>query len=155
MYQPQPCGQFTQLRFANSINGGEMYFQPDQGRKGQYKIPEGALVENENFLERGYRFVAAFDSDPKKIGSVLPCGLVIQPVSSLKELTQELGIEVGVITTPPAEAQHVADVLFDAGIKAILNFSPIQVRQPEGRLVENVDFTVKIDDLAYHLSKIG
>jgi redox-sensing transcriptional repressor len=46
-------------------------------------------------------------------------------------------------------------MLINAGIKAILNFSPVQVRQPEGCLVENVDFTVKIDDLAYHLSKIG
>ena len=33
-----------------------------------------ALVENENFRKRGYRFVAVFDSDPEKIGNTLPCG---------------------------------------------------------------------------------
>ncbi|UCF56558.1 MAG: redox-sensing transcriptional repressor Rex [Deltaproteobacteria bacterium] len=113
-----------------------------------------ALVENANFRKRGYRFVAAFDSDPQKIGKRLPCGLIIQSVQNIKPLTQELGIELGVITTPPAQAQAAADILINAGIKAILNFSPVQVRQPEGCLLENVDFTVKIDDLAYHLSKI-
>jgi redox-sensing transcriptional repressor len=112
-----------------------------------------ALVENTNIPKRGYRFVAAFDTDSKKIGKRLPCGLVIQAVESIEAASQELGIEIGVITTPPEQAQNAADRLIKAGINAILNFSPIQVRQPVGCLVENVDFSVRLDDLAYHLSK--
>jgi redox-sensing transcriptional repressor len=113
-----------------------------------------ALVENANFAKRGYKFVAAFDVDPQKIGKELPCGLVIQPVEDLKTLRQDLGIEVGVIATQPSQAQGAADMLIEAGIKAILNFSPVQLRQPKGCLLENVDFSVKLDDLAYHLSKV-
>jgi len=113
-----------------------------------------AILENANFSKRGYRFVAAFDTDPAKTGKKLPCGLVIQPVEKLKTLTEELGIELGVITTLPEHAQAAADMLIGAGIKAILNFSPVQLRQPECCLVENVDFSVKLDDLAYHLSKV-
>ena len=113
-----------------------------------------ALVQHENFLKRRYRFVAAFDSDPEKIGKRPMRGLIIQPISELKQTTKKLGIEIGVITTPPSQAQVVADMLVDAGIRSILNFSPIQVRQPECCLVENVDFTVKLDNLAYHLSNI-
>jgi redox-sensing transcriptional repressor len=113
-----------------------------------------ALVENANFEKRGYKFVAAFDADLQKIGKELPCGLTIQSVEKLKPLTQELGIEVGVIATQPSQAQSVADSLLEAGIKAIINFSPVQLRQPEGCLLENVDFSVKLDDLAYHLSKV-
>jgi redox-sensing transcriptional repressor len=112
-----------------------------------------ALVQHENFFKRGYRFVAAFDSDPQKIGKSLSRGLIIQPVTKIKQLTQELGIELGVITTPSSQAQSVADMLVSAGIKAILNFSPIQVRMPKGYLVQNVDFTVNLDNLAYHLNK--
>ena len=112
-----------------------------------------ALVENANFRKRGYRFVAAFDSDPQKIGKRLPCGLTIKSVADMKPLKQELGIELGVITTPPSQAQIAADMLADAGIGAIINFSPVQVRPPEGCLLENVDFSVKLDDLAYRLSK--
>ena len=113
-----------------------------------------ALVESENFLKRGYTFVAAFDSDPQKIGKRLPCGVIIDSVTKMKSLTQNLGIELGVITTPSSQAQNVADMLVDAGIKAILNFSPIQVRKAENCLVENVDLTVNLDNLAYHLAKI-
>ena len=112
-----------------------------------------ALVAHENFLKRGYKFVAAFDSDPEKIGKSIPPGLIIHPVTKLKELTYELEIEIGVITTPASRAQAVADLLIDAGIKAILNFSPIQVRKPECCLVQNVDFTVNLDNLAFYLKK--
>jgi len=112
-----------------------------------------ALVAHENFLKRGYRFVAAFDSDSEKIGKEIPPGLIMQPVKKLKELAQELGIEIGVIATPASRAQGVADSLIQAGIKAILNFSPIQVRKPECCLVQNVDFTVNLDNLAFYLKK--
>ena len=56
-----------------------------------------ALLENENFKKRGYRFVAAFDSDSKKIGKMLPNGIVIEPPGKIKELTKILRIQMGVI----------------------------------------------------------
>ena len=111
-----------------------------------------AIVRHENFLKRGYRFVAAFDSDPEKIGKKVRPGLIVQPMSEIRETVSGLGIEIGVITTSPSQAQYAADMLIGAGIKSILNFSPIQVRQPDCCTVENVDFTVKLDNLAYHLS---
>jgi redox-sensing transcriptional repressor len=113
-----------------------------------------AIVENENFRKMGYRFAAAFDKDSKKAGEELPCGLVIEPVSRLRELIGALHIQIGVITTPPDAAQRVADLLMDAGIKAILNFSPTQVKTPKGYVIENVDFTVRFENLAYHISKV-
>jgi redox-sensing transcriptional repressor len=113
-----------------------------------------ALVENENFRKRGYRFVTAFDSDAEKIGKELPCGLIIEPIGKIREKTRALGVEIGVISTPPLEAQRIADLLMDSGVRSILNFAPVQVRSPEGFVVENVDFTVKFENLAYHLGKI-
>ncbi|MBN1848212.1 MAG: redox-sensing transcriptional repressor Rex [Deltaproteobacteria bacterium] len=112
-----------------------------------------ALLQHKNFFKRGYKFVAAFDSDPKKIGQRLPIGLTIQPIRKIKPMAQDLGIEIGVITTSPLQAQVVADMFFDAGIKAILNFSPIHIRRPDCCLVQNVDFSVTLDQLAYRLSK--
>jgi redox-sensing transcriptional repressor len=113
-----------------------------------------ALVRHENFLKRGYKFVAAFDPDKQKIGKTLPSGLIIQPVDQIEPLTMTLGIEVGVVATRSSQAQAMTERFVDAGIKAVLNFSPIQVRQPENCLVENVDFTVHLDNLAYHLGKV-
>ncbi|MBN2124689.1 MAG: redox-sensing transcriptional repressor Rex [Deltaproteobacteria bacterium] len=113
-----------------------------------------ALVRQENFARRGYRFVAAFDSDPGKVGGEAIPGLRVHPLKDLQTLVQEAGIEVGVIATPPSQAQNIADILVDAGIRAILNFSPILIRQPQGTVVENVDFTVSLENLAYRLSKV-
>jgi len=113
-----------------------------------------AIVENANFKKMGYKFVAAFDKDPNKLGKKLPCGLVIESVSRLRELIRARNIQLGVITTPPEEAQRVADLLMDADIKGILNFSPTQVKTPKRFPIENVDFTVRFENLAYHLSKV-
>jgi redox-sensing transcriptional repressor len=112
-----------------------------------------ALVRHENFLKRGYRFVAAFDSEPQRIGLILRKGLIVQPLTELTATIEGLRVEVGVITARPSEAQAISDMFTKGGVKAILNFSPIQLRQPECCLIENVDFTVHLDNLAYHLSK--
>jgi redox-sensing transcriptional repressor len=111
-----------------------------------------ALVAHENFAKQGYEFVAVFDTDPKKVGRRLPSGQVIHNIEDLEGVITEKTIEIGVIATPATQAQATARRLIDAGIKAILNFAPLQIQMPEGFIVENVDFTVKLDNLAYHLT---
>ncbi|MFP4037542.1 MAG: redox-sensing transcriptional repressor Rex, partial [Desulfobacteraceae bacterium] len=81
-----------------------------------------ALVRDENFAVRSYRFCAAFDTDQEKIGRSLGPGLIIEPVSSLGEVCGNVGIHIGVIAVSPSEAESVADMFFEAGVKAILNF---------------------------------
>jgi redox-sensing transcriptional repressor len=110
-----------------------------------------ALLDHQNFRTRGFHFVAAFDSDSKKIGKLLPCGLLIRDIAEIKDAAENSNIEIGVITTPPSEAQSVADLFLDAKVNAILNFSPTQIHVPECCLVENIDFTIKLDILAYKL----
>jgi redox-sensing transcriptional repressor len=111
-----------------------------------------ALVAHENFAKQGYEFVAVFDTDPKKVGRRLPSGQMIHNIEDLEGVITEKTIEIGVIATPATQAQATGRRLIDAGIKAILNFAPLQIQMPEGFIVENVDFTVKLDNLAYHLT---
>jgi len=98
--------------------------------------------------------VAAFDSDARKTGRQLPCGLTIEREGKIRELVRELDIEIGVITTPSRAAQRVTEMLSAAGVRAILNFAPIQVRTPERCIVKNVDFSVKLESLVYHLERL-
>jgi redox-sensing transcriptional repressor len=111
-----------------------------------------ALVAHENFPKQGYEFVAVFDTDPKKVGRRLPSGQIIHGIDDLEKIIKEKNIEIGVIATPAFHAQPTARRLVEAGVKAILNFAPLQIQMPEGFIVENVDFTVKLDNLAYHLT---
>jgi len=111
-----------------------------------------ALVESENFKNRGYIFVCLFDNSPEKIGNTL-AGLSILPFSMIPEKVKELGVEIGVITTKESDTRNAADLLIKGGIRAILNFSPVQLRAPEGVLVENWDISVRFERLAYALGR--
>ncbi|MFO7784135.1 MAG: redox-sensing transcriptional repressor Rex [Thermodesulfobacteriota bacterium] len=112
-----------------------------------------ALAQDPGFASRCHRFVAAFDSDPEKIGTVVLPGVTIQPATKIVRVCQMEGVHIGVIAVPASQAQGVADRFLEAGVKAILNFSPFQVRKPECCHVENVDFTVSLDNLAYFLGR--
>jgi redox-sensing transcriptional repressor len=111
-----------------------------------------ALIAHENFARQGYRFVAAFDNDPNKIGKKLSSGLLIDHIENLPAVKIKANIEIGVISSPASRAQDVANRLIDADVRAILNFAPVHIQAPPGFCAENVDFTVKLDNLAYHLT---
>lgn len=110
-----------------------------------------ALLKNRYFQSRGFRFVAAFDTDHEKIGKNLPSGLVVNDVKELKQKARELKIDIGVISTPYSGAQETANLFFDAEVNAILNFSPAQIQAPKNSIIENIDFTIKLDILTYKL----
>ncbi len=111
-----------------------------------------ALLAHQNFIRQGYEFAAVFDVDPAKVGRRLPSGQTIHHLDELVAVIKDQDIEIGVIATPADRAQDVAQKLIDSGVKAILNFAPTQLQVIEGMAVENVDFTVKLDNLAYHLT---
>ena len=58
------------------------------------------------------------------------------------------------IATPASRAQEVANQIVEVPIRGILNFSHAQLHLPEGFLVHHIDFTVKLDRLAYRLSHL-
>jgi redox-sensing transcriptional repressor len=115
-----------------------------------------ALLSYKDFLKQNYKIVAAFDIDPPKvIGRVsekMGKPVEVLHINRIKEVAQERKIEIGLIATPPSEAQSAANLLVDAEIKGILNFAPAQITVPEGFVVKNVFFTTVLDNLAYLLS---
>jgi len=113
-----------------------------------------SLVQSENFKKRGYIVKAAFDSNTRKTGKKLACGLTIQAASGISTAVRELGIEIGLITTPPHEAQRVAHLLQEGGVGAILNFTTIQIRTRKKCVIENTDISVKFENLVYHLEQL-
>jgi len=115
-----------------------------------------ALLSYKDFLKQNYKIVAAFDIDPPKvIGRVsekLGKPAEVLHISRIKEVAKERKIEIGLITTPPSEAQSVANLLVEAEVRGILNFAPAQITVPEGYVVKDVFFTTILDNLAYLLS---
>ena len=115
-----------------------------------------ALLSYKDFLKQNYKIVAAFDIvPPKVIGRVsekLGKPVEVLHINRIRDVARERRIEIGIITTPPSEAQGVANLLVEAGVRGILNFAPAQITTPEGFVVKNVFFTTVLDNLAYLLS---
>lgn len=113
-----------------------------------------ALIAHSNFPRQGYHFVAAFDIDPLKVGKILPQGFPISPMADLKKIAVERDIEIAVLSTPSSRAQDVANLIIETPIRGILNFAPVQLHLPEGFVVHHIDFTVKLDRLAYRMGSL-
>lgn len=115
-----------------------------------------ALLSYKDFLKQNYKIVAAFDIDPPnvigRVSEKLGKPVEILHVNRIKEVARERKIEIGLITTPPSEAQNAANMLVEGEIRGILNFAPAQITVPEGFVVKNVFFTTILDNLAYLLS---
>lgn len=110
-----------------------------------------ALLRRREFPARGYNLVSVFDSDPHKIGTILASGLRVNDIKDLEKTVQEMKIGIGIIATPDDQAQTVADRLIDCGVRAILNVSKSDIPSPQGCMVENVDFSIRLGVLTYRL----
>lgn len=107
-----------------------------------------AILNHGDFRARGFNIVAIFDCDPFKIGETMH-GMEVRCTDDLKNYAANLGIEIGIITTPPERAQRAAGHIIDAGINSILNFAPARIRVPENVKVEYVDFFHHLYGLAF------
>jgi redox-sensing transcriptional repressor len=108
-----------------------------------------ALANYKGFAERGFRVAALVDADPSKVGEVVG-GIAVGRVEDLPELVAAEQIAIGVIATPAAVVQEVADLMVGAGIRSILNFAPAVIAVPAGVSVRKVDLAIELQILAFY-----
>ncbi len=77
-------------------------------------------------------------------------GLDVTLGEATTSVVAELGIAVGVIATPAEGAQDVADVLVEAGITSILNFTAHPIVVPEQIVVRRVDLATELQILSFY-----
>jgi redox-sensing transcriptional repressor len=111
----------------------------------------GALVHYEGFQRRGFEVSAIYDRDPKKIGS-RSNGLVVRDVKQLEADLKKEPTDIGIVVTPGDAAQEVADRLVRAGVKALLNFAPVQLKVPRDVEVKTVNMAQELEALSYSLA---
>ena len=111
-----------------------------------------AILGYEGFVEHGLRVVAAFDTDPKKIGQTIHrC-----PVYNLKELVERSRnrrIELGILTVPSTAAQEIARLLIQVGVRGIWNYTPLRLEVPSPIVCENVKLSASFAVLSSQLKK--
>ncbi len=108
-----------------------------------------ALAGYGGFGDRGFPVGGIVDVDESKVGSLVG-GVRVRHLDEVAQVVQSRGISIGVIATPGAAAQEVADVLVAAGVTSLLNFAPTVINVPHGISVRKVDLAVELQILSYY-----
>ena len=98
--------------------------------------------------------MALFDSNPELIGTEIN-GRTVFSTQELLHIIRRLKIKVGIITVPTEWAQSIANVLVEAGVKAIWNFAPITLEVPSDVVVRNEDLAAGLATLFHYLAEVG
>ena len=109
-----------------------------------------ALVSYKEFARQGFQIVKLFDNDQRKIGSNHK-GIVISDIHQMAPEMREAGIEMAVVAVPATVAQYIVDDIVAAGIKAILNFAPVNLRVPEDVYLRNENMSMELEYLSFAL----
>ncbi|HEU5169968.1 MAG TPA: redox-sensing transcriptional repressor Rex [Gemmatimonadales bacterium] len=110
-----------------------------------------ALVQYRGFRQRGFDIVAIFDVDPAKLGREWN-GLTVQHMDALEAELGRHPVDMAVLVTPADVAQPAADRLVRLGVKAILNFAPVQLAVPDDVVVKTVNLALELETLSYALT---
>jgi redox-sensing transcriptional repressor len=92
--------------------------------------------------------VAAFDIDPKKIGSEVN-QIKCYSVERLREIITTKDISVAILTVPVQAASEMAKILIQSGIKGILNFTTVNIKVPGHIYLEEYDMITSLEKVAY------
>jgi redox-sensing transcriptional repressor len=111
-----------------------------------------ALMGYRGFQQQGFQIVAAFDTDPAKIGKSVE-GIEIFDLEQVQRIAQERHIRLAIIAVPAVAAQKVADALVAAGIEGLLNFAPVTLNLPKQVQTIGVDLAIELEQLAFAVAK--
>lgn len=109
-----------------------------------------ALARYQGFTDRGFRIVLLFDNDPNKVGTNVG-GYNIHELSQMVNLIKNAGVLVAMLSVPVDQAQLVANLLIQAGVKSILNYAPINISVPAGVRVQYIDPVLHLQRMTYYL----
>lgn len=111
-----------------------------------------SLLQYGGFGKAGLKVLAAFDTDPSKIGWELE-GVRIWPMGAMRQVLREKRVEIAILAVPMSQAQRAVEALVDSGIKAVLNFAPVHLEVPSSVMVRSVDLASELEHLTYFLGK--
>jgi redox-sensing transcriptional repressor len=113
-----------------------------------------ALADYAGFNTNGFHIVAIVDSNPEKSGRTSRTGIPVLPWDRLRDIVRKNHIDIGIVAVPADGAQIVYDALADAGIHAVLNFAPVQIKLRPDVKVKSVDLRINLESLSFHLKSV-
>jgi redox-sensing transcriptional repressor len=107
-----------------------------------------ALVSYKEFSRQGFNIVKLFDNDQRKIGSNHK-GIIVSDIANLEKEIKESEISMVILAVPATVAQYIVDDVVKAGVTAILNFAPINLRVPPDVHLRNENMSMELEYLSF------
>lgn len=106
------------------------------------------------FNDKGLKLkiIAAFDIDPKKVGTEID-GIPCYHMNDFEKTVEEREISIVIVSSPTKVAPHLVVPIINAGIKGVLNFTSTPLNFPQGIVVENYDITTLLEKVAYFVKE--
>lgn len=108
----------------------------------------GAILMDGDFIKNGFNVVGIFDIAKNKIGKEYK-GLKVKSINELENLLEKTAVEIAILTECQPIAQDMIEIVVNAGIKSILNFTPTEVRVPKDVTIAHIDLNGKLQELNY------
>lgn len=110
-----------------------------------------ALLGYNGFKDYGLNIIAAFDSDTRKIGKEIH-GRKIFSIKKMPSIIKRTNIKIGILTAPGGVAQELADLMIDAGIRAIWNFAPTKISASSEVIIQHENLASSLVVLSKRLA---
>ncbi len=99
------------------------------------------------FEKSGIKIVAGFDIDPAKYKE--EAKIPILPLEKMHDYIVSHNIKHGIIAVPDYAAQQVLELMKTAGIRGVLNFAPICLRESADCTVNNINLVTELENIIY------
>lgn len=111
-----------------------------------------AIANYSSFERNGFKTWGIFDIDPNVIGGKIN-DITVMHLDNVQKFIKENEITIGILCTPKTSGQIVADIIIEAGVNAIWNFAPIDLKVPDDVIVENVNLIESLFTVSYLLKE--
>ena len=111
-----------------------------------------ALIKHEAFYKEGINITAGFDINPREAEIN---GIPIYPMEVLNNYLTQHEIRVAILCVPAGAASHTRDLLLEAKIKGILNFTPVELKSSDECRIQNVNICLELENLFFQISEKG
>ncbi len=110
-----------------------------------------AIAHYRGFIPSSFNIAAIFDQNPDQIGHTVG-GVLVKSDQCISAEVTRLGLEIGIVAVPAANAQEVANAMIDGGVRALLNYAPTILKVPDTVQVREIDPIWAMQSMTYYLN---
>jgi redox-sensing transcriptional repressor len=111
----------------------------------------GTLALSEWFQDSAFRLAAVFDCDAQQAGKKIG-GLTVRTLADAPRWLRQHNMRIAILAVHSGEAQAVVDLLVEAGVRVILNFTAHTLQVPPGVRTTQYNPVAALQEMVCHLS---